>query len=201
MRITPIDIQQHQFKTRILGYDSAGVDHFLELVADEIERLHKQNQELKEELARNRAALEEMRGREETLKETLLTSQKVTDDLKANARREAELIIAEARIRGERIVRDAEERRIQMIGEIQEIKRQKISFEASLRALLESHTRLLDLEVVAIPGKKPEGNLLEDLLPFGDRREEKPEEAQATGEPEEEMENEELRKVFDPEDF
>jgi cell division initiation protein len=201
MKITPIDIQQHQFKTRLLGYDTAGVDHFLELLADDLEDLHKQNQELKEELARNRSALEEMRQREATLKEALLTTQQVTDELKANARREAELILAEARTRGERILRDAEERRIQMIGEIQEIKRQKISFEASLRAILESHTRLLDLEVVAIPGKKSEENLLEDFLPFEDGKEASYGGTRQSEDREVEGENEDVKETFDPEEF
>ena len=66
MRITPIEIQQHQFKTRLFGYDTAAVDHFLEMLADELERLHKQNNELKESLARTRTALEQMREREAT---------------------------------------------------------------------------------------------------------------------------------------
>lgn len=166
MAITPIDIQQHQFKTRPLGYEKPGVDRFLELLADELERMHMQNQELKEELSRTRAALKEMRSREMTLKETLLTTQRMTDDLKANARREADIVLAEAELRSERIVRNAEERRIQLIGEIQEIKRQKISFESSLRALVEGHMRLLDLDVVAVGGDREE-HLLEEPLPFG----------------------------------
>lgn len=152
MRITPIDIQQQQFKTRPLGYEKGGVDQFLELVADELEALIRQNQDLKEELARHRVILEEMRGREQTLKETLLTTQKMTDDLKANARKEAEMVLAEAQLRAERVVRDAEERRIALIGEIQEAKRQKISFETSLRVVVESHLRLLDSNVMALPG-------------------------------------------------
>lgn len=166
MRITPIDIQQHQFKTRLLGYDSSGVDQFLEQIADELERLHRQNQELKAELSRTRSALEEMRQREATLKETLLTTQKVSDDIKRNARNEADIIITDAELKAERIVRDAEERRIQLINEIQEIKRQKISFEASLRAMVESHLRLLDLEVVPIAGEPRDDKLLEEKLPF-----------------------------------
>lgn len=152
MRVTPIDIQQQQFKTRPLGYEKGGVDQFLELVADEMEALIRQNQDLKEEMARQRVSLEEMRSREQTLKETLLTTQKMTDDLKANARKEAELVLAEARLRAERVVRDADERRIALIGEIQEAKRQKISFETSLRAVVESHLRLLDSNVMALPG-------------------------------------------------
>lgn len=168
MSITPIDIQQHQFKTRPLGYDKGGVDHFLELVADELERLHTQIQELKEEAGRNRKSLDEMREREATLKETLLTTQKVTDELKTNARKEAEIVIAEAQLQGERIVRNAEDRRIQLIDEIQEIKRQKISFEASLRALVESQMRLLDLDVVQLPSENGD-RLLEEPLPFSGR--------------------------------
>jgi cell division initiation protein len=165
MAITPIDIQQHQFKTRPLGYEKTGVDHFLELVADELERLHKQSQEFKEELSRTRTSLEDMRSREATLKETLLTTQKMTDEMKAVARREAEIVLAEAQLKAERIVRDAEERRIQLIGEIQEIKRQKISFETSLRVLVESHMRMLDLEVVSMEGGR-DNRLLEEPLPF-----------------------------------
>ena len=165
MSITPIDIQQHQFKTRLMGYEKSGVDHFLELLAEELERLHRQNQETREELARTRSSLEEMRSREVTLRETLLTTQKMTDDLKANARKEAEIIVAEAEIRGEKIIRDAEARRIQLISEVQELKRQKISFETSLRAVVESHLRLLDLDVVALHGGGEE-YLLEEPLPF-----------------------------------
>ncbi len=166
MRITPIDIQQYQFKTRPIGYEKAGVDHFLELVADELERFLRQHQELKEELARTRATLEEMREREATLKETLVTTQRVTDDLKANARKEADIIVADAQLRGERVVRDAEDRRVQLIGDIQELKRQKISFETSLRTLVESHMRLLNLDLVSIEGRGQEGRLLDESLPF-----------------------------------
>ena len=166
MRITPIDIQQYQFKTRPLGYEKAGVDHFLEMVADELERFIRQHQELKEELARTRAGLEEMRQREATLKETLVTTQRVTDELKTNARKEADIIIADAQLRAERIVRDAEDRRIQLIGEIQDLKRQKISFETSLRTLVESHLRLLDLDIVTLEDQRRDERLLEERLPF-----------------------------------
>lgn len=157
MAITPIDIQKRQFRTRTFGYEKGEVDLFLELVAEEMEGLFKANQELKEDLARNRAALEQMREREEMLKATLMTAQKVTEELTQNARREAEIVVSEAQLRGERIIRDAEARRVRLIGEIQEVKRQKISFESSLRALVESHLRLLDLDVLAL-GEEPGGD-------------------------------------------
>jgi cell division initiation protein len=145
MRITPIDIQQQQFKSRVMGYDKAGVDHFLEILAGEMERLLRQNQDLQEELTHARTALNEMREREAMLKETLLTTQKVTDELKANARREAELLLADAELRAERVMMTAEERRLQLMEEIREIKRQRIDFETDLRSTLEKHLRMLEL--------------------------------------------------------
>jgi len=81
MKITPIEIQQHQFKTRLFGYDSSAVDLFLEMVADELERLHKQNHELKETLARTRTVLDQMKDREQALQQTLMTAQQVTEEL------------------------------------------------------------------------------------------------------------------------
>jgi cell division initiation protein len=151
MTITPIDIQQHRFKTRPMGYDKAGVDYFLEQLADELERYHLQVQKLKEELARTRESLEEMRQREATLNETLLTTQRMTDELKANARKESDIIVAQAELQAERILRDAEEKRLTLIADIQEIRCQKVSFQASLRAVVESHMRLLELDALPVP--------------------------------------------------
>jgi cell division initiation protein len=165
MRITPIDIQQQQFKSRLMGYDKAGVDSFLEIVAGELERLLRQNQDLQEELARARSSLSEIRDREATLKETLLTTQKVTDELKANARREAELLLADTELRAEKLMRSAEDRRLQLLDEIHEIRRQRVDFEASLRSLLDKHLRMLDLDVVAIGTESPELRQLGEPAP------------------------------------
>ncbi len=163
MRISPIDIQQHKFKSRLLGYDTASVDRFLEMLAEEIERQHQRNQDLGEELARARSVLDELRQREKALQATLVTAHQAAEDLKSNARKEAELIIVDAKLQAERIVREADERRIQLIGEIHEIKRQKIAFESSLRNMIESHTKLLDLEVLELPVAT---GRLEEPLPF-----------------------------------
>jgi cell division initiation protein len=174
MRISPIDIQQKQFKSRPFGYEKTGVDQFLEILADELERLIRRNQDLQEELARANAALAEMRSREETLKETLVTTQRVTEELKSTARREVDVMMAEAEIKAERMMHNAEVRRQQLIDEIQEIKRQKIDFEVSLRGLLEKHIRMLDLNAVAIEQKGADARLLDEPQPFAQQPERKP---------------------------
>jgi cell division initiation protein len=172
MTITPIDIQQHRFKTRAMGYEKVGVDHFLEQVAEELEQYHRMVQELKEELARTRANLNEMRQREEMLKETLMTAQRMTDEIKANALKEAEILIAEAGLKAERIVQEAEDRRNQLLNEVQEIKRQKATFQSALRGLVESHLQLLDFEAITEDRQARQGKFLQ--APSGNREEAPP---------------------------
>jgi len=164
MRITPIEIQQHQFKTRMFGYDTSAVDSFLEMLAEELERLHRQNNELKESLARTRTSLEQMRDREKALQETLMAAQQVTEELKINARKEAEIVVAEAHLEGERVIRDASERRVQLLSEIQDIKRQKISFEGGLRALIENHLKLMDIDTLQIEETDRQSRLMQPLI-------------------------------------
>ena len=194
MRISPIDIQQQQFKSRPFGYEKAGVDRFLESLAEELERLLRQNQDLQEELARTNATLAEMREREETLKETLVITQKITEELKTTARREVDVLMAEAEIKAERLMRNAEERRVQLIEEIQETKRQKIDFEVSLRGLLEKHIRMLDLNTVAIDQRDAEAKLLEEPLPFIKESDQSTEEvvSQASNQPDKPIEEAEF---------
>jgi cell division septum initiation protein DivIVA len=114
-----------------------------------MERLLRQNQDLQEELSRTRNTLGEMHEREAMLKETLLTTQKVTDEMKANARREAELLLADTQVRAERLMHNAEERRLLLLDEINEIRRQRIDFEVSLRSLLDKHSRMLELNTLS----------------------------------------------------
>jgi len=146
VHITPIDIQQQHFKNKMIGgYDQEEVDRFLEQVAEEMETLSVDNQQLRDELSRARLALEDLQRREATLKETLLTTQRMTDELKANARREAELMIANAQLRSEQLLLQAEERRQKMVTDIQALRREKVAFETNLRMAIESHLRLLDV--------------------------------------------------------
>ena len=97
-----------------------------------------------------------------------MTAQQVTEELKSNARKESEVLLAEAKMQGEQIVRAAEGRRVELINEIQEVKRQKIAFESTLRALIESHMKLLNLDVVAIDGGESDEDslMLETQLPL-----------------------------------
>ena len=114
-----------------------------------------------------------------SLKETLVTTQKITEELKSTARREVDVLMAEAEIKAERLMRNAEERRMQLIEEIQETKRQKIDFEVSLRSLLEKHIRMIDLNTVALDAPDADARMLEEPLPFIEKKDSTVEEASA----------------------
>jgi len=147
MRITPHDIRQQQFTVRMFrGFNPQEVDAFLEDVADDYEALLKEAQLLKEQIA---AQEERQRGvieRERTLQETLVTTQRLVEEMKAAAKRESDLIVREAELRGEKAVEAArgEEARIRV--EIQALKRTRRQVREDLLATVERYQRLLASE-------------------------------------------------------
>ncbi|MDD2539990.1 MAG: DivIVA domain-containing protein [Desulfuromonadaceae bacterium] len=144
MKISPLDIQQQQFKVKTFrGLDPDDVDAFLQSVAGEMENLIRENNQLKEENSlRNREMLD-IAEKERELRETLLSAQRVIEEMKSNARKEAELIVSEAELKGERIIVDAERQLGELKSRIEEIRRQKIQFEMSFKGLLESFSQQL----------------------------------------------------------
>ena len=145
MKVTPLDIQQQQFKTRFRGFDIREVDAFLEQKAETVESLQKENQNLGDEVRRLELEIQGYRKREETFKRALLNSQKVLDQIKDNARKSAELIIAEAEVKAEKILNKAHNRLAQLHEDITEMKRQRTQIEVQISSIIEAHSRLLEI--------------------------------------------------------
>jgi cell division initiation protein len=145
MKITPLDIQQQQFKTRFRGFDIREVDAFLEQIAETFEGLQKKGQNLSEEVRRLELEIQGYRKREETFKRALLNSQKVLDQMKDNARKSAELVIAEAEVKAEKILNKAHNRLAQLHEDIAELKRQRTQIEVQISSIIEAHSRLLEI--------------------------------------------------------
>ena len=145
MKVTPLDIQQQQFKTRFRGFDIREVDAFLEQMAETFESLQKKNQNLGDEVRRLELEIQGYRKREETFKRALLNSQKVLDQMKDNARKSAELIIAEAEVKAEKILNKAHNRLAQLHEDIAELKRQRTQIEVQISSIIEAHSRLLEI--------------------------------------------------------
>lgn len=144
MRLTPLDIKHKQFAKALRGVEEQEVRAFLDVCADEVEDLVRETAALKEEVRARDALLAETRDRERALQEALVSAQRLAQEMKDQARKEAEIIVAEAEVQGEKIVQDAHNRRTTLIGELGELRSQKVTLEAELRATLEGHLRLLE---------------------------------------------------------
>jgi cell division initiation protein len=145
MTLTPLDIQQQQFKIRFRGYEPREVEAFLEKTADAFEALQRENLRASEEIRRLEHESQGYHKREETFKRALLNSQKVLEQMKQNARKSAELIIAEAEVKAEKILNQAHNRLAQLHEDINELKRQRMQIEVQIGSIIEAHSRLLEM--------------------------------------------------------
>ena len=144
MKITPLDIQQQQFRVKFRGFDMVEVDNFLDLVANEFEELLRENNRVKEEDRKKLERIQELEGAEKELRNALISAQQICEGIKNNARKEGELIIEEAKGNARKIVETAQAQAMQVEAEITQLKRQRSEFEASLKAAIEMHLRLLE---------------------------------------------------------
>jgi cell division initiation protein len=154
MKITPLDIQQQQFRIRFRGFDLREVDSFLEQIVDEFETLIRENANRQTEIERLRHEIQEYRDREKAFKDAMVNTQKALDDMKMNAEKEAELIVAEAEMKAEKILSTAHYRLTQLHEDISELKRQRMQLEVELGSILEAHRKLLDMSTEAMDAKE-----------------------------------------------
>ncbi len=145
MGITSLVVKQKEFKTRFRGFDVQEVDAFLEDVAAQLESLDRTVQGLTEEKRRLDLENQGYRKRENAMKNAMIQSQKVLDQMKENAKKTSQNIIANAEVEAEKILSRAHKRLSQLHGDIIELKRQRIQLEMQVSAVLESHSRLLEM--------------------------------------------------------
>jgi len=144
MNITPLDITQKQFRKAFRGYDAEEVEAFLSLVASEFEGLVREVTALREGTLRRDEELSAHRGRERALQETLVAAQKASEEIRDSARKEAQITLSDAELQAEKIVQSAHGRFLKIVDDINELKRQRVQFEAGMKTLVESHLKLLE---------------------------------------------------------
>ena len=145
MNLTPIDIQQQQFKVKFRGFDVREVDRFLEYLSETFGALLDENKTHKERVRRLKLEMQGFKEREETFKRAMLNSQKIVEQMKINARKSAEIIIAEAEVKAEKILNRAHTRLSQLHDDIFELKRQRIQIEVQINSILDAHSKLLEV--------------------------------------------------------
>lgn len=144
MKLTPLDIRKQTFRHKAMrGFDPEEVRIFLDMVADEYEKLLQEHGMLSEKVRYLNERLEEYHNLEKTLQSSILTAERAAADSRERSRVEAQTIINDAHVRAERILEDARSRLRQLGEHIQQLASEKDLFVQRFQALLDAHAKFL----------------------------------------------------------
>lgn len=160
MRITPLDVRKQEFRRGMRGLDPEEVYAFLSTVADEYESVLNDNKALRERLLELDDKVQEYRTMEKTLRDTLLTAERVNAEAKDNARREATIIIKEAQIEAEKALGDIKTEAMKLRAQVQQLRSQRDAYLARMKVVAESHLSTIRSSVEDF---RSEDRELEDL--------------------------------------
>jgi cell division initiation protein len=146
MKISPMDIQRQTFTHRWSGLDRDEVRTYLTLVAEEVAGLQRERDSLAQEVQNLSVLVDEHRQREQILKNTLLTAQKLSEEIKDGARRQAEAVVREAEVQADRLIELAQNRAHEVERGIVELRAQRAALRTDVRAIVERLSTLLDLQ-------------------------------------------------------
>lgn len=145
-RLTPLEIQKHEFSRKWKGLDGIEVQTFLADVAEDMEHLARENVDLATRLRALEQENEEHRERERILKQTLLSAQQASEDIRGAARKEAELVVREAQDSAEKLTHSALQRSAEIEKAIHELKVQRANFRLQLQKMIELFQQVLDFD-------------------------------------------------------
>jgi len=145
-RLTPLEIQKHEFTRKWKGFDPVEVESFLGIIAEEMEELARANAEFETRVRRLEEENEEHRERERILKETLLAAQRASEDIRSAAQKQAQMVVQEAHDASERMTHHALQRSAEIEKAIHELKIQRANFRLQLQKMLELFHHVLEFD-------------------------------------------------------
>lgn len=143
MKIVPIDIINKSFKRKMAGYDPDEVAQYLNAVAQELEAAIHDRNRLTEALREKELQILEYKDRDRILKDTITTAQQMSERIKIDSDREAQMILQDAHHKAEMIVRDSRDSLKSVYRDINELKKVKLQFESNLKAMVQTHLDLI----------------------------------------------------------
>ena len=144
MKVTPLDLRQQRFNTVMRGYDRGEVQAFLLEVADDYEQALRETDRLRQDVTRLEALINEHREHERNLKSTLMTAQKLADDIKANAQEEAKRILRDAEGRSELLLQKTQARLEDIQREIDGLRLKRKDVETTIESTIQTLRNTLE---------------------------------------------------------
>jgi cell division initiation protein len=145
-RLTPLEIQKHRFSRKWKGLDPTEVGVFLDMAAEEMEALARENAGLQGRIRGLEEENAEHRERERVLKDTLLSAQRASDDIRGAAQKKAELMVQEAEDSAERLTHNAMQRAAEIEKAIHDLKLQRASFRLEVQKMIEMFQQVLEMD-------------------------------------------------------
>ncbi len=142
--ITPLDIQNKEFRKTLYGYNAKSVDEFLDEIVEDYERIYKENIELKDKVAILTDQIRQFNTLQETLKDTLVVAQTTADEVTTSARSKANLIIEEAELNGKVILDNVKDDLRRLNNEYDQLKKELFMFKTRYRAFIQSQLLTVD---------------------------------------------------------
>ena len=109
--ITPMDIHNKTFSKGIRGYSEEEVNDFLRQIVTDYEQIYREHREMEEEMDQMKVKLANYEKISDTMTATLQLAKDTAENVKKNAKRNADILISNAKMEGEKQVKDAEEYR------------------------------------------------------------------------------------------
>jgi cell division initiation protein len=145
-RLSPLEIQKHRFSRKWKGLDPTEVGAFLDIAAEGMEELAREKAALEAHIRKVEEENVEHRERERILKETLVSAQRASEDIRAAAQAQAELIVKEAEDSSERLTHSALQRSAEIEKAIHELKLQRAGFRLEIQKMLDLFHQALELD-------------------------------------------------------
>lgn len=146
MTLSPLDIHNKEFARAFRGYDEDEVNEFLDQIIKDFEFITRMNKDLEIQIAEYQDRLHHFVNLEESLNKTILIAKDSSEELKMNAKKEAQLIIKEAEKNADRIINEALIRSREISLDIDSMKQQAIVYRSRFRNLLDTQMDMLSDE-------------------------------------------------------
>ncbi|WP_166243863.1 DivIVA domain-containing protein [Paenibacillus turpanensis] len=144
MPLTPLDIHNKEFGKKLRGYDEDEVNEFLDQIIKDYEALIRENKDLQGQIHSMQDKLNHFATIEETLSKTIIVAQEAADEVRNNAKKEAQLIIKEAEKNADRIINESLAKSRKIALEMEELKKQASIYRTRFRTLLEAQLEMLN---------------------------------------------------------
>ena len=109
--ITPMDIHNKTFSKGLRGYSEEEVNDFLRQIVTDYEQIYREHREMEEEMDQMKLKLSNYERISDTMTATLQLAKDTAENVKKNAKRNADILISNAKMEGDRQGKDAEDYR------------------------------------------------------------------------------------------